>query len=78
MKQPVKAIEQQPKALDALLVIVDAAIPVRYPGRIPTLSDLARLVASASRVLHVRDLDERISVENAAVMTLAKKRGLVS
>ena len=77
MKQPVKTTEQ-PKPLDALIGIVDLAIPVRYPGRIPTLSDLARLVSSASRVLHVRDLDERISTENAAVMMLAKKRGLVS
>jgi hypothetical protein len=77
MKQPVKTFEQ-PKPLDALIGIVDLAIPVRFPGRIPTLSDLARLVSAASRVLHVRDLDERISTENAAVMTLAKKRGLVS
>jgi hypothetical protein len=29
-------------------------------------------------VLHIRDLDERISVENAAVMVLAKKRNLVN
>ena len=77
MKLPVKATEQ-PKALDALISIVDAAIPYRYPAKIPTLSDLAHLVASASRVLHVRDLDERISAENAAVLALAKKRGLVS
>jgi hypothetical protein len=77
MKLPAKTTEQ-PKALDALIGIVDLAIPYRYPEKIPTLSDLARLVASASRVLHVRDLDERISAENAAVLALAKKRGLVS
>ena len=77
MKLPAKTTEQ-PKAVDALIGIVDLAIPYRFPSRIPTLSDLARLVSSASRVLHVRDLDERISVENAAVMVLAKKRGLVS
>ena len=77
MKAPAKTTEH-PKALDALIGIVDVAIPYRYPERIPTLSHLARLVASASRVLHVRDLDERISVENAAVLALAKKRGLVS
>jgi hypothetical protein len=77
MKQPAKTTEQ-PKPLDALIGIVDLAIPYRYPEKIPTLSDLARLVASASRVLHVRDLDERISAENAAVLALAKKRGLVS
>jgi hypothetical protein len=76
MKQPAKATEQ-PKSLDALIGIVDLAISYRYSEKIPTLSDLARLVASASRVLHVRDLDERISTENAAVLALAKKRGLV-
>ena len=77
MKQPAKATEQS-KPLDALIGIVDLAISYRYSEKIPTLSDLARLVSSASRVLHVRDLDERISVENAAVLALAKKRGLVS
>jgi hypothetical protein len=77
MKLPAKTTEQT-KPLDALIGIVDLAIPYRYPEKIPTLSDLARLVASASRVLHVRDLDERISAENAAVLALAKKRGLVS
>jgi hypothetical protein len=76
MKQPAKTTEQ-PKALDASIGIVDLAIPYRYPNG-ATLADVARLIASASRVLHVRDLDERISVENAAVLALAKKRGLVS
>jgi hypothetical protein len=77
MKLPVKTTEQ-PKPLDALIGIVDLAIPVRFPSRIPTLSDLARLVSAASRVLHIRDLDERIATENGAVMQLAKRRGLVS
>jgi hypothetical protein len=40
--------------------------------------DIARVVSASSRVLHIRDLDERISVENAAVMALAKKRQLVN
>jgi hypothetical protein len=77
MKQPVKT-EQPTKAVDALTAIVDVAIAFRFAERVPTLSDLARVVAASSRVLHIRDLDERISVENAAVMTLAKKRGMVS
>ena len=33
---------------------------------------------ASSRVLRIADLDERISVENAAVMALAKKRNLVN
>jgi hypothetical protein len=39
---------------------------------------VARVVGMASRVLRIRDLDERIEVENAAVMVFAKKRGIVS
>jgi hypothetical protein len=78
MKQPAKATEQPTKALDALIGIVDVAIAFRFAERVPTLSDLARVVAASSRVLHIRDLDERISTENAAVMVLAKKRGMVS
>jgi hypothetical protein len=77
MKQPVKITTEQPKALDALISIVDAAIPYRYPNG-ATLADMARLIASASRVLRVGDIDERISAENAALLALAKKRGLVS
>jgi hypothetical protein len=77
MKQPVKTTEQ-PKPLDALIGIVDVAIAFRFAERVPTLSDLARVVAASSRVLHIRDLDERIATENAAVMVLAKKRGMVS
>jgi hypothetical protein len=78
MKQPAKVTTESPKALDALIGIVDLAIAVRFAERVPTLSDLARVVAASSRVLHIRDLDERISTENAAVMVLAKKRGMVS
>jgi hypothetical protein len=77
MKQNAKSTEQ-PKALDALIGIVDVAIAFRFAERVPTLSDLARVVAASSRVLHIRDLDERISVENSAVMVLAKKRNMVS
>ena len=44
----------------------------------PRWQIIARVVSASSRVLHIRDLDERISVENAAVMVLAKKRNLVN
>jgi hypothetical protein len=77
MKQPAKTTEQ-PKALDALIGIVDLAIAFRFAERVPTLSDLARVVAASSRVLRIHDLDERLSCENAAMLALAKKRGLVS
>lgn len=77
MKPPVKTTDQ-PKALDTMIAIVDQAIAFRFSDRTPTLSDVARIVAQSSRVMHIRDLDERIAVENACVMSLAKKRGLVS
>ena len=73
MKQPAKPAEQ-PKALAILVSIVDLAITFRFPEKTPSLSDVARLVGASSRVLHIRDLDERISVENACVMEIAKKR----
>ena len=77
MKQPAKPAEQ-PKALDTLVAIVDQAVAFRFAERVPTLADIARVVAASSRVLRFADLDERISCENAAVMALAKKRGLVN
>jgi hypothetical protein len=70
-------VAERPRALDTLVSIVDLAIEFRFSKR-PSLSDVARLVGASSRVLHIRDLDERISVENACVMEIAKKRSLVN
>jgi hypothetical protein len=72
------AVAERPKALDTLVAIVDQAVAFRFAERVPTLADIARLVAASSRVLRFADLDERISCENSAVMALAKKRGLVN
>ena len=69
---------ERPKALDTLIVITEQAIDFRYGDRKPTLVDIGRVVIAASRVLHVKDLDERISVENAAVLAIAKKRELIN
>jgi hypothetical protein len=77
MKQPAKAPADAPKTLDTLVAISDMAIDHRFGERKPRLSDVARVVAFASRVLHIKDLDERISTENAAVLQLAKKRSLL-
>jgi hypothetical protein len=71
-------VTEQPKAVDALVGITEQAIAVRYTDRTPTLSDLVRVVSTASRLLRYDNLDERIEVENAAVLALAKKRQLVS
>ena len=66
---------ERPRPLDVLVGITESAIAFRFADRTPTISDVARVVAQASRVMHIRDLDERISVENAAVMAFAKQRG---
>jgi hypothetical protein len=71
-------IETKPKALDVLTSIADQAIDFRYADRRVTLVDVGRAVIAASRVIHIKDLDERISCENAAVVAIAKKRQLVS
>ena len=78
MKQSAKPTTERPKAVDTLVGIVDLAITFRFPEKTPSLSDVARVVGASSRVLRIADLDERISVENATVMALAKKRNLVN
>jgi hypothetical protein len=40
--------------------------------------DMARLVGQASRLFRFQDIDERISVENAVTVALARKRNLGS
>ena len=74
---PVQSTER-PKAADALVGITEQAITFRYPERTPSLSDVVRVVSTASRLLRYENQDERIEVENAAVLALAKKRQLVS
>ena len=72
------ATTDRPKALDTLIGIVDLATTFRFVDRTPTLSDIARLTSSASRVLRYDNVDEKISVENACVMSVAKRRNLIS
>jgi hypothetical protein len=71
-------VAERPKAVDALMDITERAVAFRYPNRSPSLSDVVRVVSTASRLLRYSNLDERIEVENAAVILLAKKRQLVS
>jgi hypothetical protein len=70
-------VAERPKAVDCLVGIVEQAIAYRFVDRTPTLSDLARLTNTASRLLRFTDVDERIETENAATLALVKKRGLV-
>jgi hypothetical protein len=79
MKQPKTATENaRPKTLDTLTEIAGLAMAYRFPDRVPTLSDIARVTAVASRCLHIKDTDERISCENAAVLALGKKLAVIS
>ena len=67
-----------PKALDVLVGVTEIALAYRCPEKTPTISDMARTVSTASRLLRFKDLDERIETENLAVLALARKRQLVS
>jgi hypothetical protein len=79
-KAPVSAPTgaERPKALDVLVSVTELALTYRYPERTPTLSDMARTVSTASRLLRFSNLDERIETENLAVLALARKRQMVS
>jgi hypothetical protein len=76
MKQPKAANGQT--AIDVLVAISDLAIDHRFPDRVPRLSDVARTVSLASRLLRFKDIDERNATENEAVLALGKKRSLLS
>jgi hypothetical protein len=71
-------VQSRPKAVDALIDITERAIAFRYTDRTPTISDVARVVGTASRLLRYDNIDEKIEVENATVLALVKKRQLVS
>jgi hypothetical protein len=77
MAKPSATATERPKSVDTLIGITEMALAYRYTERNPTLSDVARTVAIASRLLRYSNLDEKIEVENAAVLGLVKKRGLV-
>ena len=69
---------ERPPALDVLVNVSKAAIDFRYADRNPTLADMARVVSTASRLLRFSNFDERIEVENAALLQIAEARQLVN
>ena len=71
MAKPTSTTER-PKAVDTIVGITEQAIAFRFTERTPTLSDVARVVSTASRLLRFADLDERIEVENAAVLPIGE------
>jgi hypothetical protein len=72
------SVAERPKAVEALVGITEQAITFRFADKTVTLSDVVRVVGTASRLLRYDNVDERIEVENATVLALAKKRQLVS
>jgi hypothetical protein len=77
MKSPKPA--ERPKAVEALAAITEIALQFRTgPDQAPTLNEIARITGQASRLLRIQDIDEKISVENAATVQLAKKHSLMS
>jgi hypothetical protein len=68
---------ERPKLVDVLVGVTEIALEYRYPEKAPTISEMARTVSTASRLLRFSNLDERIETENAAVLALAKKRQLL-
>lgn len=71
------AAPSAPKAVDVLTSITEEALAFRYGDKAVRLTDIGKVVIAASRVLNIR-ADERIGVENATVVALAKKRNLLS
>ena len=76
-KAPTTA-EPRPRGIDVLVGVTDIVLAFRFADRTPTLSDMARVVSTASRLLRFSNLDERIETENQAVLMLARKRQLIS
>jgi hypothetical protein len=67
----------KPKADDVLIAITESVLAYRGEAR-PNLATIARLINRSSALLRISDLDERMSVENLATVSLAKKLGLMA
>jgi hypothetical protein len=75
MKTPLKTEPaSKPKAADTLITVAEAVLAYRNEKRV-TLALLSRIMNRASGMLRINDIDERMELENAATLTLAKKLG---
>jgi hypothetical protein len=75
-KSPIKTeTANKQKATDVVIGIVESVLSYRNGGR-PSLAQIARIAGRASSMLHIDDVDEKISVENAATIAVAKKHSL--
>ena len=68
--------EAHATTLDTMVAIADLSLAHR--GGNPRLADIVRTVGAASRCLRIKDLDERLSTENAAVLEIGKKLGTLA
>ena len=77
MSKPTKQQTEhsQPKAVETSVQLTEIAL--RFHDDKPNLGTVSRIAGRASRLLRISDLDERISVENAATVALAKKLSLL-
>jgi hypothetical protein len=66
----------KPKAVDVLAAVTETVLG--YRGDKPTIAAIARVTNRASHLLRIGDLDERLEIENAATVLLAKKHGLMA
>ena len=78
MAKAATTTEQRPRGIDVLVGVVEIVLAYRYPEKTPTISDMARTVSIASRLLRFSTLDEKFEIENQAVLLLARKRELIN
>ena len=71
MKAITKTDTTKPSATDTLASVVELVIKFREDK--PTIAAIARVTNRASHLLRIGGLDERLEVENAATIALAKK-----
>jgi hypothetical protein len=78
MKSPTKADvkSEQPKATEAIMAIADVVLAFQEKEK-PTLAELARITNRASSLLRIKG-DEKMALENAAAIQLAKRFNLVT
>jgi hypothetical protein len=67
-----------PKQAVELLCNIGEQVLTFHGETKPTLSAISRLMGRASRLLQLKDLDERFAVENKATIELCQKLHLIS
>jgi hypothetical protein len=71
-----KPTADRPKAQDVMVAM--ASLALEHRGGTPRLRDIVLVVSQASRCLRVKSQEERLSIENAAVMEIGRKLAVIS